>query len=83
MTLTCVLADLSPQAHVFDADKWEKILTNLLSNALKFTPAGGRITVTGTPVPTAGGMSGIEIGIADSGIGMAPEKLPHIFDRFY
>ena len=83
VTLTCILADLPPQAHVFDADKWEKILTNLLSNALKFTPAGGQVTVTGRPILTVGGMSGIEIGVADSGIGMAPEKLPHIFDRFY
>ena len=78
-------ADSSAREYLFDADKWEKILTNLVSNALKFTDSGGNVTVTLTANPSAEGdeVSGVTIQIADSGIGIAPEKLPHIFDRFY
>ena len=69
----------------FDADKWEKILTNLLSNALKFTAAGGQITVTLTADSPADDkdISQVTIRVADTGIGVSPENLPHIFDRFY
>ncbi|WP_338873788.1 two-component regulator propeller domain-containing protein [Spirosoma sp. SC4-14] len=70
---------------LFDADKWEKILANLLSNALKFTKSGGHVTVTLKPdsTQTTEEISHIEIQIEDSGIGISPEYLPHIFDRFY
>ena len=68
----------SAREYLFDADKWEKILTNLFSNALKFTDSGGQIAVTlHLHQATA------TIRIADSGIGISPENLPHIFDRFY
>ena len=78
-------AEALPQEHLFDADKWEKILTNLLSNAVKFTEAGGQVTVTLIPIPssTEAEVSSVQICIADSGIGISPENLPHIFDRFY
>ena len=71
------------QELVFDADKWEKILTNLLSNALKFTDEGGQITLAFTPVWVGGAVSAMQIRVADTGIGISPENLPHIFDRFY
>jgi len=78
-------ADELPQEHLFDADKWEKILTNLLSNALKFTGTGGDVTValTADSSPASAHVSSVSIRIADSGIGITPENLPHIFDRFY
>ena len=65
----------------FDADKVGKIVMNLLSNAFKFTPEGGRVTVmiehvTGTP-------DTLEIKIADTGIGISDVDKEHIFDRFY
>ncbi len=84
IALMYTTGDLS-QEQLFDADKWERILTNLLSNALKFTKEGGRVTVTLAPIvsPATGEVSDIRICVADSGIGIAPENLSHIFDRFY
>lgn len=78
-------AESSATEYLFDADKWEKILTNLLSNALKFTADGGGVTATLAIVaPTAtDGIAYATIQIADSGIGIPSENLSHIFDRFY
>ncbi len=55
-----------------------RILTNLVSNALKFTPAGGTITIRSA---TADGRTAIQV--LDTGPGMPPEVLEHAFDRFY
>ncbi|AKD56782.1 hybrid sensor histidine kinase/response regulator transcription factor [Spirosoma radiotolerans] len=76
---------LLPKEQLFDADKWEKILTNLLSNALKFTPEGGQVTVAfeASPAPDTQETTSVQLRITDSGIGIPPENLPHIFDRFY
>jgi heavy metal sensor kinase len=56
----------------------ERMITNLLSNALKFTPEGGEVWVR---LRSEEGST--EIVVEDSGRGIAPEYLPHIFDRFY
>ena len=60
-----------------DADRLQQIIWNLLSNAIKFTPAGGTIHVRLRRVD-----SEAEISITDSGIGIDPQFLPHVFDRF-
>lgn len=64
----------------FDADKIEKILLNLLSNAFKFTKDAGKITLK---VNYTEDFSGVEIIVEDSGIGISAEKINQIFDRFY
>jgi signal transduction histidine kinase/DNA-binding response OmpR family regulator len=65
--------------YLFDKEKWEKILLNLLGNAIKFTPAGGDISVGLVARPD----HQLQLTISDTGIGIRPDQLPHIFDRFY
>ncbi len=60
-----------------DADRLQQVVWNLLSNAVKFTPRGGRVQVRLERVN-----SHIEILVGDTGIGIPPEFLPHIFERF-
>lgn len=64
----------------FDKDKIGKIITNLLSNAYKFTPAGGRVCVS---VGLDADKNMAVIRVADTGIGIADEHKKHIFERFY
>lgn len=61
-----------------DAGWLERLLLILLDNAIKFTPHGGRISVTLSSADTF-----VRLAIADSGIGIAPEALSHVFERFY
>jgi two-component system phosphate regulon sensor histidine kinase PhoR len=74
--------DLRPAAPeviaLADRDRLAQILTNLLDNAIKFTPDGGRIAVDWR---TANGE--VEVTVADSGQGIAEADLPHVFERFY
>jgi signal transduction histidine kinase len=60
-----------------DPDRLQQVAWNLLSNAVKFTPAGGRVTVR---LRRLGGED--ELVVTDTGIGIAPEFLPHVFDTF-
>lgn len=63
----------------FDRDKMEKVMYNLISNALKFTPSGGIIILRLTE---ATDQTEIKIAVEDNGIGISPEILPTIFDQF-
>lgn len=68
----------------FDDDKLEKIMTNLLSNAYKFTPENGHVSISLGIVKAADDSSDmLEIKVADNGKGISDEDKEHVFDRFY
>jgi signal transduction histidine kinase/ligand-binding sensor domain-containing protein/DNA-binding response OmpR family regulator len=70
----------------FDHDKIERVLFNLLSNAFKFTPSGGHISVLLSLLDEelpANDQKILEIKVIDSGIGIPKEKLEKVFDRFF
>ncbi|GAA3979517.1 hybrid sensor histidine kinase/response regulator transcription factor [Mucilaginibacter dorajii] len=68
----------------FDHDKIERILFNLISNAFKFTPAGGQVSVLLNMDKEADGSNAsLEIKVIDTGIGIPPEKHSKIFERFF
>ena len=66
-----------PRAIIADADRVQQIAWNLLSNAVKFTPPGGTIAVE---IPDESGP--VRLTVRDDGQGIAPEFLPHVFERF-
>jgi signal transduction histidine kinase len=77
VTVEClVAAGLEPIS--FDKARITQIIINLVENALKFTPPGGRVTIS---VLDDGDT--LTLKVADTGEGIAPEHLPHIFERFY
>jgi signal transduction histidine kinase len=75
ITLTRQLAAVKVLA---DAGRLHQVITNLLTNALKFTPAGGRVTLTTGP---ADGSAVLRV--TDTGVGIPAADLPRIFDRFW
>ncbi|HAD12999.1 MAG TPA: hypothetical protein DCF33_11260 [Saprospirales bacterium] len=69
---------------LLDLNLWEQVITNLLSNALKFTDPGGNVTLTLQEYPDAANCeSEVLLGVQDTGIGISAQALPHIFDRFF
>ena len=62
---------------VADERKVKQVMLNLLSNAVKFTPEGGRVEVRAAPTD-----GGVEVSVADTGIGIAPENQELIFEEF-
>jgi heavy metal sensor kinase len=70
----------SPEHCVIQADRIQidRLLSNLVSNAVKYTPAGGKVQVSLTAESEE-----VRLVVSDNGVGIAPDHLPHIFDRFY
>ena len=70
-------SDALPEVDV-DVERMAQVLGNLLSNALRFTPEGGTVTLAAEAHD-----GGVQLGVRDTGTGIAPEALSHIFERFY
>jgi two-component system phosphate regulon sensor histidine kinase PhoR len=77
LSLKTDLPEGLPYAMV-DTDKLSQVLRNLVENAVKFTPEGGSIAISAT----ASGQW-LELRVSDTGMGIAPAHLPHVFERFY
>lgn len=73
-----LLYETSDIIGYFDQDKVIKIISNLISNALKFTPEEGCVTVFVTQ-----DKEWVELAVEDTGCGIAPDEIEHIFDRYY
>ena len=75
-----LLSEIAPSLPVVTADRSRirQVLHNLLANALRHTPEGGRILLTGRVVEDR-----VRLAVNDSGEGIAAEHLPHVFERFY
>jgi two-component system, OmpR family, sensor kinase len=71
--------DATPMPDIAgDGDRMAQVLTNLISNAIKYTPQGGSVYVQ-----TLMANGGVEVVVRDTGIGIPPEELPRVFERFY
>ena len=70
--------DRTPHVVFADPDRFQQIAWNLINNAIKFTPKGGRVQVTLVRVE-----SHLQFGVSDSGIGISTDKLPFVFERFW
>jgi signal transduction histidine kinase len=77
--LSVTIAEGVPLLEI-DPVRIREVLVNLIANALHYTPPGGRVQVTGQLNP---GDRGVTVSVSDTGTGISPEALPHIFDRFY
>ena len=78
VTLNVTWADDAPHEVQWDPDRMSEVLGNLLGNAVKFTPSGGCVSLR---VDKAG--DGVVIEVRDTGAGIPPDQLPHIFEKFY
>jgi two-component system phosphate regulon sensor histidine kinase PhoR len=75
-----LIVEIEPEHLMYETDegKMNLVLSNLLDNALKYTPPGGKVRISGETI-----RGRIEITVADSGIGVPKEDLGRIFERFY
>lgn len=79
---TCQVRDdpVSGSAVAIDILRMDRVFANLLYNAIRYTPRSGRITILMTILQD---QQNLEVVVIDNGVGIAPDELPHVFDRFY
>lgn len=85
------LPDHSPQLEtdlftvIGDWHQLARLFTNLIQNAIQYTPPGGNVSITlqSTQFPSGKKPQNLTVIITDTGIGISPDALPHLFDRFY
>jgi PAS domain S-box-containing protein len=78
VTLEARVGDGVPATVRVDADRVQQIFSNLIGNALRFSPAGGVVTVAAAPADGS-----VAFSVRDSGPGIPADHLPHVFDRFW
>lgn len=78
-------ADISFDTLLFRCDRQDldRLFHNLLSNAVNYTPEGGRVRLSATVAPAEGGGRTLRVSVADTGIGIPAADLPRIFEEFY
>ena len=81
LALILDMADSVPPFAMIDALRLRQVLFNLVGNALKFTEAGS-VTIAARATPNGEGAVLLQISVSDTGIGIAPQTLPHLFNRF-
>jgi len=82
VTVNVDIAPGTPRVYA-DGDRLRQVLINLVDNALKFTPAGGRVTVGARPATAADRAGMVELSVADTGIGIPARDLPRLTERFF
>jgi two-component system, OmpR family, sensor kinase len=71
-------ASEQPVSAVFDRERLRQAISILLDNAVKYTPEGGRVTVSAMEEDDT-----VAVGVSDTGVGISEDQLPHVFERFY
>ena len=77
ITVEIVASAATPVKVLADPGRLQQVVWNLVSNAIKFTERGGRVVLGASASPTE-----VTLTVSDSGMGIAPEFLPHVFERF-
>jgi signal transduction histidine kinase len=72
------MGDGLPEEVQWDPDRINEVMGNLLANAFKFTASGGTVELSATPSDHH-----VKVEVRDTGAGIPPEQLPHVFEKFY